>query len=200
MKNSNKKLVIDESNLYYAIFLENDNTGYYIESKALEGGFKRQDKRHVTILGGSSQKLLKNILNKLPDEQTKNILKEINIFLESLNWEFTPKEIYLIQKHGHFDSVKLAESRESYINMIDMPDIDIFYKKLNSLLKTNIPTQIPHITLFTRGERENPNYYGISIPSIEEFENLIPRKSLHKRFFFSFFVILILSFLYALVV
>jgi len=43
------KLVIDEE--YYGLFLDNDNTGSVAESRALNEGFRKQDKRHITILG-----------------------------------------------------------------------------------------------------------------------------------------------------
>ena len=62
--------------------------------------------------------------------------------------------------------------------MIDMPDIEVFYKKLNSLLKTDLPIQLPHITLFTKGEIEKPRYYGIPVSSKEDFEKMNPEKFL----------------------
>jgi len=172
------KLIVDENNLYYGLFLENDNTGDILESKVLEEGFRKQNKRHITILGGSTKELLKNILNKLSEEEKNNILKEIKGLLEDLRWVYTLKDIYKIQKQGYFNDSNILENRESFISMIDMPDMEIFYNKLNSLLKTNLPVQVPHITLFTKGERENPNYYGIPVPSIQEFNNMNPEKIL----------------------
>lgn len=176
MSTQNKSLIINEDDLYYSILLENDNSGSIIEPKAIEGGFRRQNKRHITILGGSTQELLRDILNTLSNEERKKILNEIKNLLENLEWKFIPKEIYRIQKQDYFDISNVLEKRESYINIIDIPDIDIFYEKLNSLLKSDLPVQTPHITLFTKGERENPSYYGISISSSKEFKKLNPKK------------------------
>lgn len=168
------KLNIEEE--YYGLFLENDNTGSVIESSALNEGFRKQDERHITILGGSTKELLKNILNKLSEQEKEKVLKEIKNILESLKWKFIPKEIYRIKKTGYIDNSSILENRESYISIVEMPDMEIFYQKLNSLLKSTLPTQLPHITLFTKGERKNPNYYGIPIPSMEEFKTLDPVK------------------------
>ncbi len=170
------KLVIDEKNLYYGISLENDNTGSVIENKALEEGFRKQDKRHITILSGSTKKLLENILSKLSEKEKKNILGTIKNILESLEWKYKLKEIYRIKKTGYIDNQNILENRESYVNLIDMPDMNTFYQKINLLLKTKLPIQVPHITLFTKGERKNPNWYGIPISSAEEFKNLKPQK------------------------
>lgn len=168
------KLVIDEE--YYGLFLENDNTGNVIESRVLNEGFRKQDKRHITILGGSTKELLKDILSKFSSEKRKNVLEKIKNLLNNLEWKFKPKEIYRIKKTGYIDNPNILENRESYINIVEMPDMEIFYQKLNSLLKCNLPTQIPHITLFTKGERENPKYYGIPVPSVKEFNTLNPKK------------------------
>lgn len=168
------KLVIDEE--YYGLSLENDNTGNVIESRALNEGFRRQNKRHITILGDSTKELLKDVLNKLSLEERENILEKIKNLLNSLEWKFKPKEIYRIKKQGYFSDSDILENRESYISIVEIPDMKIFYQKLNSLLKSNLPTQVPHITLFTKGERENPKYYGIPIPSMEEFNTLNPKK------------------------
>lgn len=171
------KLIFDEKDLYIGFLLEKDDTGNSIKEKAIEEGFRKQGKRHITVLGGSTKKLLKNILDYLPEEERKSTLDEIKSIINGLKWNFTPKEIYRIQKQGYFGDSDILENRQSYINMVNMPDMEVFYKKLNRLLKTNLPIQVPHITLFTKGERENPEYYGIPVPSIEEFNSMNPNPS-----------------------
>lgn len=168
------EFIIDENIFYFGILLTGDNTGFSIEQRALNEGFRKQNKRHVTILGGSTKDLLKDILDKMLEEEKKETFEKIKIILKSLEWKFVPTKIYKIKKQGYFSGLNILENRESYINTIDMPDMGIFYEKLNLLLKSKLPMQVPHITLFTKGERENPDYYGISISSMEEFETLNP--------------------------
>jgi hypothetical protein len=151
-----------------------DYTG--IKSKAIAQGFREQTKRHITIIGKEAKELIDEILSKYNEEEKENIKKEIKNLLESFEWKYKQKDIYFIEKEGYIDSPDIKEKRQFYIAMVDMPDMEIFYKKLNALLNSNLPTQFPHITLFTKGERANPIFYGIPIPSLEEFQNLNPQK------------------------
>lgn len=169
--------LLRKDDLDCAILLEEEESdSSEIKSIAKAGGFRKQTKRHITILSGSTRIMLLDILNKFDTEERENIKKEINNILESLEWKYTPTEIYRIKKTGYIDNPSILENRQSYIMMIKMPDMKIFYKRLNSLLKANLPIQVPHITLFTKGERENPIFYGIPIPSVEEFNALNPKK------------------------
>lgn len=170
------KFKIDEERLLFALELEHDNTGDWVTPQALAEEFKRQDHRHVTILGGPTKKLLKEAMAKLPDEERKNTLEEIKKFLQSLSWEFTPKEIYKVEKDGDFDDTGTVEHRESYINLIDMPAMSAFYAKLNEMFNTDFPMQVAHITIFSKGEGENPRYRGFPISSMEDFHKMNPQK------------------------
>lgn len=164
------------------LWLDNDDTGNSINTRAAQEGFRRQDKRHITILSGSTKDTFKEILNRLSEEEQKNILQKIKESFESLEWKFKPisGEVYKIKRTGNFDLPDVIESRESYIQMIDIRDMAIFYDHLNSLLKSNLPVQVPHITLYTKGEREKPEYYGIGICSKEDFESYSPEKVFDK--------------------
>ena len=158
--------------------LKDDKMGQSIEKIAEKEGFRKQDKRHITILGGSSHKSFLKILERYSEKEQKDLLNNIEKILKSLKWKFKPisGEIYKVRRRGHFDVPSITESRQSYIQMIHMPDMDKFYKKFNSILKTNFPTPVPHITLFTKGERKNPKYYGIGISSYKNFKKMFPKK------------------------
>ena len=170
------KLIVDKDNIEFSFSLENDVTGDDIGSEVIAEGFKRQDERHITILGGLTSELLLNILSTLTLEERESILDQIKNLIEGLEWKFHPIEIYLISKTGCIDNPNISENRQSYIMRVDMPDMEVLYKKINTLLKSNLPVQMPHITLFTKGERENPVWYGIPVPSEEEFQKLNPQK------------------------
>jgi len=138
--------------------------------------FREQTKRHITILSGSSLEKVRNILNRLSVKEKKVTIIKLKTILKNLKWQYTQKEIYLINKKSCYGNSKVLEHRKSYIRTIEMPDIHIFYKKLNTLFSIYIPTQFPHITLFTKGERPSPDWYGIAIPSKGEFKKLHPKK------------------------
>ena len=139
-------------------------------------GFKEQTNRHITIVGGKASRKIKDILNKLPVPERKNKIAKLKSFLKILKWKYIQKEIYFVNKKSYFGGSKILEHRKSYIRTIKMPDIEILFRKINTLLKTHLPTQFPHITLFTRGERPSANFCGIPIPSKTEFKKLHPKK------------------------
>lgn len=165
-----------KNSLYIGLKLEDDKTGNSIEDTAIKDGFKKQNKRHITILYYPIQKILENIPNNSSIEVKEKIIKEIKDLLKSFEWKFEITEIYKIEKQGYFSISSILEHRESYISLVKMPDIEVFYKKLNLLLKSNLPIQFTHITLFSKGEREGASFYGIPVPTVEEFNNLNPRK------------------------
>lgn len=132
-----------------------------------------QRSRHITIVGGT---IIKNILDKLSQKEKSQMIHRIRKLLKSFDWQFIPTDIYRISRRGlAYDDFEKDE-RESYIRVIKMRDMIKFYKKLNHLLKTNFPTQFPHITLFTRGDRPDAPYRGIAINSKEKFKQLYPKK------------------------
>jgi hypothetical protein len=148
------------NNLSCEIPLSEDEVDYSnIETLATEKGFRKQTDRHITILGGLPEVIIR-----------EDTIKEVKDLLESLEWKYEQKEIYLIRKQGSFDDPDIIEDRQSYIRMVDMPDIDVFYKKINSILKTDIPTQVPHIHCL-RKEKEKIRD-GMEYPS-HQWKSLI---------------------------
>ncbi|MBU0707517.1 hypothetical protein KKG41_04060, partial [Patescibacteria group bacterium] len=146
-----------------------------LEEKATQEGFKRNNDFHITIMGFESADALKGVLSKLNQTGQNGLMKKIEDLFQVLNWSFKLSQRYHIKKSGQFDSKHdRTEDRESYIQLVYLPSMEKFYKRLNKLLKTSLPTQVPHVTLFTKGEYKNPDYYGIPIHSKEEFDSLDP--------------------------
>jgi len=139
-----------------------------VEEIAKEKGFRKQTFRHITIFSSKNFDIIQVVLNKGEQQKIKNQLRQK---IKELDWSYEQKDIYLISK-----KINKTEKRQSYIMAIKMPAIGEFFKYVNKLLHTNIPTQYPHITLFTKGESKNPKYYGIPIPSTKEFKTLKPIK------------------------
>ena len=171
------KPIIVEAPLGCGIWWNKNQIDYgNLRSRKELKGFRKQTNRHITIIGGKLSRKIKDIFNKLSVSERKKKLAEFKSILKSLNWKYIQKDIYFINKKSYFGNSKVLEHRKSYIRTIEMPDIHIFYKKLNILLKAHIAEQFPHITLFTKGERKNTDFYGIPIPSKTEFKKLHPIK------------------------
>ncbi|MDD5342323.1 MAG: hypothetical protein PHI73_03230 [Patescibacteria group bacterium] len=147
-----------------------------IEERAKQEGFKRNKDFHIRVIGFEGADAIKKTLAKLNQPGQEILIKKIQDLLQSLNWSFKLSQRYHIKKSGQFsEKISITEDREAYIQLLYLPAMEKFYNKLNSLLGTKLPTQISHVTLFTKGERKNPDYCGIPIPSKDEFESMDPK-------------------------
>lgn len=175
IKPKNKPVILEHTVTLYLYPGEVDNSR--IAERARAEGYREQTERHVTIIGNSASLAIKEALEKYSPEKQQQFGGILKNLLDKLDWKFKPKEFYHIEKKGIFaGGGDLFEARESYIRVIKMPAIEKLYKELNKLLGLDLPTQFPHITLFTRGERQDPVWYGIGIGSEEKFNELNPKK------------------------
>lgn len=148
-----------------------------LRSKAKREGFREQIDRHITIIGGATQDRVLKILSKRKPEERKKIVKEIGSIAKNPDWKYVQGDVYEIERRKYLKRYKVWEHRESYIRIIEMPAMGLFYRNLNTLLHTHIPTQFPHITLFTKGEGPGFKFYGIPIVSRAEFKQFHPKKA-----------------------
>jgi len=144
-----------------------------VRELAIRENFREQDYRHITVLGRNIRKIEAAIYIQ-PDPET--VIEKIRDTAEHLDWSFTLLDVYKIAQTGDFRDDGIIEHRLSYIRLIHMPAMEEYYAFLNDMLQLDLPTQYPHITLFTKGEQPNPPYFGIPIPSEEAFNSMSPEK------------------------
>jgi len=149
----------------------------HIRDIAFKNGFKEKEEFHITVIGFKNGGEIKNLLETISQNKKEYIIYEIKEIMNSIDWSFDIKsEIYHISKAYTFvdyknNNVKKIENRKSYVQMLSMSGIKIFYEKLNYLLDTNFEAPPAHITLFTGGDSN----MGIGINTEEEFEKMNPQ-------------------------
>ncbi len=166
-------------NLYSWIRLDKNEVDIRsIQKKATRAKYREQTKRHITIIGGTTTERIRNIFNTFDERGKKIYRKKIELVLKKLRWSYYQKSIHHITKNGYFtwSGGMRKEKRKAYIASLELPAIRVLYRNINRLLHTRLPTQYPHITLYTKGEKRNNLYYGIPIPSLKEFKSLHPKK------------------------
>ncbi len=132
---------------------------------------------HITLMGNKIGKVIREKLKVLSEEGKKELLSEIEKLYQSFNWQYSPVEdYYYISKKYPQTEEENEEERKSIIQVIDLPDIVPFYKKLNNLLETNFEVPFSHITLYTTSNKEDTKLIGIGIYSEKEFQDLNPEK------------------------
>lgn len=145
-----------------------------LNQRASQDGYREQTDRHITVLGDSWDPG-KSVIIEATEKDKKELIRQITEWINEFEWEFELKEIYHIDRARFvYENDGQKDMRKAYIRSVEMPDMERLYQRLNEQLGLKMPTQFPHSTLFTIGERPNPKYYGISIPSKAEFERMNP--------------------------
>lgn len=151
-----------------------------IREKAEEDGYDEKDELHITIIGFKNGTEVKKILKNLSPGDKQLKLTEIQTLIENTDWSFIRKDkAYHISKEyktpdPNNTGADLLEVRESYIQIVDLPSIENFYKDLNGILGSSIKAPLAHITLFTKGTDREKARKGIGINSEVELAQLTP--------------------------
>mgnify|MGYP001608645131 FL=1 len=151
-----------------------------IKELAEKKGFEQKGEFHITVLGFKNGGEVKKALKALPEPERQNALVQIKSLVDSTDWNFTfdPKRYHISKEYVSPDpknkGAELRERRESYIQMVDLPGMKIFYDKLNAILGTNLEAPPAHITLYTGGDDKEKSKMGIGINTESEFLKMNP--------------------------
>ena len=151
-----------------------------IQEMAEKNGFDQKGEFHITVLGFKNGGEVKKALKALPEAERQNALSQIKSLVDSTDWSFAlePKRYHISKEYVTPDpknkGAELKERRESYIQMVYLPGMKIFYEKLNSILGTNLEAPPAHTTLYTGGDDKEKSKMGIGINSQDEFLKMNP--------------------------
>lgn len=162
-------------NCHITLSIERPTIPAFIHDAAKKLGLIEKQEFHISVAVTKNARRIKEVMraNKSPDAMQKEIVSLVNGF----SWEYALTDEYLLQEHSYTkeDLVEngytdLTEhTRRSIVQRVTLPDLKLFYGKLNTLLKISITVPPPHITLFTWSDYEPMKLRGIGIASEEEF-------------------------------
>jgi len=165
----NKPQMVD--GFWWILHVENDAVDISsVEKYAQSNDFRPKDEKHVTIIGSKCRDAIVEKMDELGDEGKQKLLNSIETLMKKYDWKFEPKEYFHIKKEHE------GAEKEAIICTISMPCLQPFYNDINTLLNADLPIQFPHISLFTKGPINKDGYYGIPMPSEEEFNKSNPVK------------------------
>lgn len=151
-----------------------------LRNLAEEKGLEPKNEFHITVLGFKNGGEIKKVLKVLSAEQRLKVISQIKILVENTNWSFAfePQKYHISKEYlssvqkGSED--QLVERREAIIQMVTLPEIQLFYDKLNSILGIKLEIPPNHITLYTGGSDKEKSKMGIGINSLSEFLKMNP--------------------------
>ncbi len=152
-------------------------TPAYVRAFAEQKGFLPKTEFHIMLVGTATGRDIFKRLNDKSTGEKKDILQKIEDLSRTFAWSFTPQEeYYAISRSLPATEGGAAEKRQSIIQAVILPDLALFYEKLNQLLGTNFEVPPSHITLFATSTREDKKLRGIGTYSKEHFHSLNPMK------------------------
>lgn len=163
----NQKPDFDEEKLTLVLDIKN---GLFdlrrFEKLAKEKKLSEKEELHITIIGRETGEAIKN---KFENTQEYEVLRgKIKKLIEEESWDFSiSKTAYLLTK-----IYEDGEKRSSIIQMIELPGLKDFYRKLKRFLDLGIT--LPHVTLFTASSKKENMLRGIGIYSEKQFKGLNP--------------------------
>ncbi len=165
-----------EKKFYLMLPIEKPVAPERVMNFAKEKGLYEKTECHVSlVVEKSAVKIRQGLLNvDNPDEVKKEILDLFN----TLTFEYTLSDTYSYQEKTYtrqeLDERGLQEEsphiRKSIVQVVEMPDMDVFYNKVSQLLNFDIEIPIPHTTIFAWSDYEKKKDRGIGISSKADFE------------------------------
>jgi|SRR3989344_6721116 len=172
VKVNSSKLIFNEEEFCLLLdVIQEESTLHDLEKIAKQKKLLRKKEFHITLIGKKTgEALLEKAMN------SSKIASEIQELVNNLDWKyFLQKEYYFISKK-YSEPNQEKEERQSIIQIVRLPDLVPFYKKLNQMFGTKIKVPFPHLTLFTNSTNKEKKLRGIGIYSEKEFYDLKPVK------------------------
>lgn len=150
-----------------------------LRDKASQSGFEAKNEFHITVLGFKNGREIQRIIASLPETEQPIVATQIKSLSDSVDWGFSlePKRFHISKDYVFTDRTTGQESkerRESYVQLVNLPGVESFYKALNAILGSNLEAPPAHITLYTGGTDKEKSKMGIGINSQAEFLKLNP--------------------------
>ncbi len=156
----------------------NRKTLEWLRAKAEQEGLVEKSEFHITVVGRETGEIIIHKLDILTPEERAKKIDEIARLASDFAWHFSlqTKHYFISKKYPGTTSQNAEEERKSYIQLVDLPDLNEFYKKLNLLLGLDLEIPVPHITLFTTSTLADKKSRGIGIYSKQQFKSLQPQE------------------------
>jgi hypothetical protein len=145
------------------------------KSIAQELGLLTKPSFHFTILGTKTKLSILALRPNATDEEQENLLAYIEQLANNFSWEVTMRDEFYLLKQDYNDD-NIAETRTTIIQMADIPDIEDFYRELNTLLSTKFDTPLPHVTLYSGSTRPDKMLRGIGVYCKKDLEKMGAKK------------------------
>lgn len=168
----------------FFLFIEKPNIPKRIVAEAEQRGLFEKPECHISLVVEKSAMHIIDALKQMQIQNQEQVKNEIIDLFNQLDFTYELTDVYSLQEKT-YSREELNErglqdepvhTRRSIIQMVNMPDIEIFFNKVSQLLNTNIDMPLSHITIFAWSDYDKKKNRGIGISSQKDFDTF------HKGF------------------
>ena len=166
-----------EPGVFIGLLVEKQVAPDFVQKEAAKNGLLEKPEFHISVLVARNAQLAWKAAAQRDD--ATELRDAIESLFRSYTWEYTLTHGYFLHErayskkdlieNGYGEDIP-EHTRRSVVQKIALPELSLFYAKLNEMLKIVLPVPIPHITLFAWSDYEPFKTRGIGINSKEEFE------------------------------
>lgn len=175
-------VAFDAERLTVLLQLDGDAVSAHdLEIAATQNGLERKEELHITVVGFTQAELVKKALEKLPAEEQVHAARHVQELANKTDWRFKldARRFHIAKIYTRRDAdgkpTGQEELRETYIQMVQLPALEEFYRELNSICGTRLEPPPPHVTLYAKSSIPENMQGGIGINTWKDFERLNPQ-------------------------
>jgi hypothetical protein len=154
-----KQVDFDKDSGYLLLRLEKQAFALQGQGVTLEGRrFEPKDEVHITILSREAAEAVRQHLEENPEQGER-----LRRLIDETHWEF--------QKLDSFYHVWEEPEAETIIQMVEVPGLPAFFKRVGEMVVKEIEPPPAHVTLYLRNTEK-----GIGLPTQAVFEQLVQKQ------------------------
>lgn len=164
------ELRFDTNNYFIQLGVACPSIPQRITDETTKRGYLPKPETHISVVVTSNSVQLKAVVEA--SENPHAMRDSIKALYESYTWEYELRDTYLLQERVYKQTSDRPEhTRRSIIQLVTLPDLELFYTKLMELAGVTLTLPVPHITLFAWSDYEPMMVQGIGLSSKEQFNS-----------------------------
>lgn len=173
----NENLTFKEERAEVLLNVEATDVGLkLVEAFAQQHNLIPKEEFHVTLIGGEASKQIKRCLETVSEEDGFILRKKLNELMRGFDWQpvYGNTFYYLQREYNDTDPVDpektIPEIRETIIQLVNLPELDVFHKKVAELFGLDEILSLPHVTIYSSSTRDDKKQRGIGIYSEDDLK------------------------------
>src|SRR3989338_3473580 len=165
-------------NKYLGLSVEKPAIPDFVRKAAEQNGLQEKPEVHISVM------VTKNAMQMWHAAGTEKVQSVEELF-NSGEWDYTFTGEYFLHErkytrqdltaNGYAEDIP-EHTRRTIVQKVLLPDLPVFYARVNEVLGISLPVPVQHVTLFAWSDYAPFRTRGIGINSTEEFKQFTKKR------------------------